>query len=315
MASHWLEPTRENLRGTFSRDFPPVLTVESGDRIVCSTLDPGWNVGPPEPFEPGVSPPKMQPRDPESDAGHCLLGPIAIRGAKPGMTLEVRILEVTPGAWGWTVSGGWPHVVHQRLGTHEGPEARLLWRLDADKAVGTDQLGRQVSLRPFLGVMGMPADVPGLQPTPPPRRTGGNLDCKELVPGSSLFLPIEVEGGLLSIGDGHALQADGEACVTAIECGMKRVELEIALHDGPLASPRARLQGAWLTLGLDEDLTEATYKALEAMVDLMGELHGLERKDALALASLCADLRVTQIVNGVVGGHCVLRDDAIRFSG
>lgn len=164
-----------------------------------------------------------------------------------------------------------------------------------------------------MGVMGMPPDEPGRHPTPPPRRTGGNLDCKELVAGSSLFLPIEVPGGLFSVGDGHAAQGDGEVCVTAIECPMERVVLTFILHpEMRINMPRARTAEGWLGLGVHEDLHEATFLALEEILDLMEGLFQTDRRNALALASVVVDVRVTQIVNGVQGVHAVLPHGAVR---
>jgi acetamidase/formamidase len=133
------------------------------------------------------------------------------------------------------------------------------------------------------------------------------------VPGSALYLPIAVPGGLFSVGDGHAAQADGEVCGTAIECAMERVELTFRLvEDLRLTTPRAETPIGWLTFGFHEDLNEATIIALEAMLELMRERHGLERLEALGLASLVVDLRITQFVNGVRGVHAVLPHGAIR---
>ena len=158
-----------------------------------------------------------------------------------------------------------------------------------------------------MGVFGMPAAEPGIQSTTPPRRTGGNIDCKELGVGSTLYLPIEVAGGLFSVGDGHAVQADGEISGTAIECPIERVDLTFDLHDDmPLTAPVAETPDAWIALGFHEDLDEALVSALEAMLALLKRLHGLERLDALALASLVVDFRITQAVNGVRGVHAVL---------
>jgi acetamidase/formamidase len=179
---------------------------------------------------------------------------------------------------------------------------------------GTNQHGHTIALKPFMGVMGMPPDEAGFLSTAPPRYCGGNLDCKELVAGTTLYLPIAVHGGLFSVGDGHAVQGDGEVCVTAIECPMERVSLTFSLQESQtIATPRARVKDGWITLGLDEDLDEACFKALEEMLNLMGELHGLDRKTALGLASLAVDMRITQIVNGTQGVHAVLRDDALRL--
>ena len=161
--------------------------------------------------------------------------------------------------------------------------------------------------------MGMPPAEPGVHPTSPPRPCGGNLDCTELVEGTTLFLPIPVDGALFSAGDGHARQGDGEVCQLAIECPMERVELTLGVRDDlPLTGPVVRTHDAWVTLGVDEDLDEAAALAVESMLALMERELSLERRDAYALASVVVDLRVTQVVNGVKGVHAVLRDDAVR---
>jgi acetamidase/formamidase len=178
---------------------------------------------------------------------------------------------------------------------------------------GRNQHGHAVVLRPFLGVIGMPPDEPGEHSTIPPRPHGGNLDCKELVVGSTLYLPIPVDGALVSVGDGHAAQGDGEVSGTAIECPMDRVELTLGLRDDlSLIGPVAHTPAGWLTMGLGDTLDDAAFMALESMFALLARLHGLARVDAIALASVAVDLRVTQIVNQVVGAHAVLPPGAIR---
>jgi acetamidase/formamidase len=277
------------------------LTIEPGDTVVYRTLDAGWNLDGPERPRP-----KFEPRDPERDGGHALCGPVAIRGAEPGMTLVVEIGEIRAGHYGWTVAGGWEHDVNRRFGLLK-QKYDLEWTLDPEAGIGTSQLGHRIALRPFMGVMGMPPDEPGIHSTAPPRVTGGNLDCKELVAGSTLYLPIAVSGGLFSVGDGHAVQGDGEVSVTAIECPMERVALTFSLRDDmPIKTPCADTAAGWLTMGLHEDLNEATYRALEAILDTMQAHFGYTRIEALAIASLTVDLRITQIVNGVRGAHAVL---------
>lgn len=309
MTIHHIEPERRTLHGKFSREVPPVLAIDPGDSVIYRTLDAGWGLEPPR--LDGTERRKFEPRDPERDAGHALCGPIAIRGAQPGMTLAVTIDAIRPGLYGSTFAGGWQHPVNERLGLVE-KEFMMIWSLDPDQLIGRNQFGHTLALRPFMGVMGMPPGEPGLHSTAPPRATGGNLDCKELVPGSTLYLPIAVAGGLFSVGDGHAVQGDGEVSVTAIECPMESVQLTFTLlPDLKLKAPRANTPAGWLTFGLHEDLNEATYRALEAMLELMGEQHGLERQPALALASLVVDFRITQIVNGVRGVHAVLPHGAI----
>lgn len=314
MATYSLGPSREMLHGHFSRDLPPVLTIASGDTVHVRTLDAGWSIAPPP--APGERSVKFEPRrDDGSDNGHCLVGPIAIDGAKPGMTLEVKIGNVRPGTWGWTGAGGWPSRENDRLGVSSKPEMPFLWTLDADKNIGRNQHGHEVNLKPFMGVMGMPPDEAGMLPTPPPRATGGNLDCKELTAGSILYLPIAVAGGLFSVGDGHARQGDGEVCTTAIECPMERVTLTFGLRDDfPITMPHIRTPDSWLTLGLHDDLNEATFLAIDAMLDLMQAQYHIGRREALGLASLVVDMRITQIVNGIRGVHAVLPDGAVRFA-
>jgi acetamidase/formamidase len=306
-------PERATLHGHFSRALPPTLTIEPGDTVRYRTLDAGWNVEPRTSTDPQARPRKFEPRNPELDGGHALCGPLAIHGAEPGMTLAIHIEAVRPGAWGWNGAGGWPSAVNTRLGVADLPERMSVWSLDADAGVGRNQYGHSVHLRPFMGVLGMPPAEPGRHSTIPPRICGGNLDCKELVAGSVLYLPIPVAGALFSVGDGHAAQGDGEVSSTAIECAMELVELRFELlPDLRLSTPRAETPAGWLTLGLANDLHEASMRALEAMLDLLCERFALERQDALALASVAVDLRVTQLVNGgMLGVHALLPHGAI----
>lgn len=270
------------LHGCFSRELPPVLSVDPGDSVRFSTPNAGWRVGRDEPFASG---------DPERDTGHALAGPIEVRGARAGQVLAVRIDEVVPGPWGVTLSE---------------PPHRIDWELRDGVGLG---LGRRVRLAPFLGVLGMPPDEPGIHSTIPPRRCGGNIDCKELVAGATLYLPIPVDGALFSAGDGHAAQGDGEVSGTAIEAPVTaQVTLDVR-DDLALEWPLARVDGAWIAFGFDEHLGVAARIAVDGLLDLIGREHGLVRGEALALASVVADLRVTQVVNQVLGVHAVLRDD------
>ena len=285
MAVHELPLEAHFLHGYFSRELEPVVEVEPGDSVRFSVPNAGWHLNASERFE---------PKEPELDTGHALAGPIAVRGALPGQTLVVTVDEVEVGAWGVTVTPE-EHAVDWELG----------------KGIGR-ALGREVELAPFLGVLGMPPPEPGIHPTYPPRRSGGNIDCKELVAGTTLFLPIPVEGALFSAGDGHAAQGDGEVCGTAIEAPARaQLTLEF-LDDLVLEWPVARIDGAWLAFGFDEQLGRAAEIATEGIVALMERELDLGGQDALALASIVVDLRVTQVVNGAVGVHAVLSDDAIR---
>jgi acetamidase/formamidase len=302
---HEIPLERSTLHGHFSRDLAPILTIDSGDTVAFPCLDSAWHLAPDKTFE---------PRDEQLDAGHALVGPIEVRGARAGQTLAVRIDEVRVGSFGATVAGGWSTPLNDRLGMSEGETLVLHWSLDADAGIGRDERGREVELRPFPGVLGMPPPEPGVHPTAPPRGCGGNIDCKELVAGTTVFIPIPVDGALFSAGDGHARQGDGEVSQTAIECPLDRLELMLTIADGPeLRTPIAWTPDAWLTFGFDADLDEAAAVAVDAMLELMQRELEVERADALALASVVVDLRVTQVVNGVQGVHAVLRHDAIRM--
>ena len=242
-----------------------------------------------------------------------MIGPIEVRGARAGQTLVVEIDEVRIGSGGVTQAGGWSTPLNDRLGVGEGDTLTLHWELDADAEIGRSDSGRQVALHPFLGVIGMPPDVPGVHSTAPPRPSGGNIDCKELVAGTTLYLPIPVDGALLSAGDGHAAQGDGEVSQLAIEAPVERAQLTLSVRDDlRLSMPVAWTPEAWLTFGFDEDLDEAAALAIDAMLELMAREHGFERREALALASVVVDLRVTQLVNGAQGIHARLAHDALR---
>lgn len=306
---HSLEPEPGSLHGYFSIEQPPALTVEPGETVRFRTLEAEWVTE-----RRGGRGPDDLPRAPgwEPGIGHALTGPVAVRGAQPGMVLSVHVDDVVPGSWGVCLAGGWPSSVNERYGiAAEGVVHE--WDLDTGTMTGCNQHGHTVALRPFLGVMGMPPAEPGRHSTVPPRVHGGNLDCKELVAGSTLYLPIPVEGALFSAGDGHAAQGDGEVSGTAIECPMDRVELTFGLRDDlDLTGPVAQTPAGWLTFGLADTLDDAAFMALESMFTLLGRVYGVARRDAVALASVTVDLRVTQIVNETVGVHALLPPGAFR---
>jgi acetamidase/formamidase len=304
VALHEIPLERRTLHGHFSRDLEPVLAVESGDSIAFACLNSGWRTAEHEVFP---------DRDGELDAGHALVGPVEVRGARAGQVLEVSIDELRIGAGGVTQAGGFDTPLNERLGVVDGETLTLLWSLDADAATGRSDAGHEVALAPFLGVIGMPPDEPGIHSTAPPRRSGGNIDCKELVAGTRLFLPIPVDGALLSAGDGHAAQGDGEVSQLAIEAPMERAVLTLSVRDDlALDWPIAWTPEAWLTFGFDEDLDEAAAIAVDGMLALLGREHALARREALALASVVVDLRVTQLVNGARGIHARCAHDALR---
>jgi acetamidase/formamidase len=304
---HQLEPTPATTRDAFSPEHAPALTVEPGDTVLVRSLDAHGYL---ERLEfPGQQRATMF----TESRGHCLTGPIAVRGARPGDMLAVRLASLRPGDWGWTAAPGrHDSPVAHRLGLTEEPQAWLLWELDADAGKGIANGRFTRPLAPFLGVIGVAPPEPGEHSTIPPRAiSGGNIDCKDLVASSTLYLPVSVPGGLLYLGDGHAAQGDGEVGGTAIECPMT-TEITLDVVTGrPLASIHAQTPAGPVTFGFDADLNVAMGDALDAMVEWMTVMFSVDRTEALALASTAVDMRVTQVANGTWGVHAVLPTDTI----
>lgn len=306
MAEHRLDAGPTTVTDVFDRDAPPVLTVDPGDRLVVRTLDASGYLA--RQHSPGDRPPQLLPEA----RGHCLTGPVEVRGALPGTVLAVTLEDLQPDDWGWTVAGFKNDALAARLGVAGGPRAELLWAVDVETGTATSDAGLQVPLAPFLGVLGMPPDEPGQHATTPPRtRGGGNMDCRELVAGSTLYLPVTVPGARLCLGDGHAAQGDGEVGGTAVECAMTtRLVLDV-VPQGAVPGVHAVTPAGRITFGFDADLNAATGDALDAMLTWLQELHGLDRTTALAHASAAVDLRVTQVANQTWGVHAVLPHEVL----
>ena len=308
MASHELNASVETCHwGYFEATLPPVLTVKDGDAVTIRTVSGGANVLSPEGFH---VPPELLEIHEKSERllpGHILTGPVAIDGAKPGDVLEVRINDVRfRQDWGW-------NMIRPLSGTLQDDfhEERLLnIPLDLDANVAKLPWGLDLPLAPFFGVMGVaPPPAWGRIGSIVPRVMGGNIDNKELVAGTTLYLPVFTDGALFSCGDGHGAQGDGEVNVTAIETALEG-DFEFHLRrDFALTRPRAETPTHLITMGLDPDLDQCVVQALRDMIDLLGVTAGLSREDAYTLCSLAADLRVTQTVNGSKGVHCMIARD------
>jgi acetamidase/formamidase len=304
MTAFRVDPSPETTVDVFSPAHDPLLVIDPGDTIVVRTLDAaGYLERHEHPGDNGK--PTMFPGE---FRGHCLNRPVAVRGASPGDMLAVEIRSLTPDPWGWTVSPAVPgSPVARRLGVTAADASWLLWEIDAaaGSAIANGKYTR--FLAPFLGVTGVAPAAPGEHSTIPPRASaGGNIDCKELTAGSTLYLPVNVDGALLYLGDGHGAQGDGESCGTAIECGMTTEAVVSIARDRPLASVHAQTPAGRVTFGFSADLNEAMGDALDAMVTWLAETYGASRSEALALASTCVDLRVTQVANVTWGVHALL---------
>lgn len=232
------------------------------------------------------------------DTLYNLLGPIRIRGAKPGMTLEVEVVSLQPGPWGWTV-------ILPDFGLLPDdfpvPYLRTFDLRSGDVASLTDTI--HIPLSPFLGTMGVHPGSPEVAPPFPPHRGGGNIDNRHLTKGSALQLPIWWDGALFSCGDPHAAQGDGEVCVSAIECAMSAT-LRFRLLDHAIPSPMysvppaERNSGGYVgTMGIADDLLDCSRTAVRSMITWLVDTCSLSREDAYILCSLAGDLHIHEIVD------------------
>jgi acetamidase/formamidase len=304
---HHLTSTPGNVHwGLWDGTLKPVLTINSGDSVTIDTLS-GEPEDMPDPalgfsVVPGHK--EVHESTFRGPGPHFLTGPIHVQGAKPGDVLEVRLLDIKYRAdWGWNIQVPF-------LGTlpEDFPELRRIHiPLDVARNVAKLPWGQELTLDPFFGNFGVaPPQSWGRLSSKEPRSFGGNMDNKELVVGSVTYFPVLVPGALFSAGDGHALQGDGEVCLTAIEAALTGTFEFHLRKDMRLTSPRAEKSDAWITMGFDEDLDDAAKHALRDMIALIREHSGLSAQDAYTLCSLAADLRVTQLVDGNKGIHCVI---------
>jgi len=296
--------------GYFDPKRPPALTVDSGDTVVIDTVSGGPDVLPKGEF---FIPPELldvHKNSVQEMPGHILTGPVAIRGAKPGQVLEVRIKDVKLRQnWGY-------NAIRPLAGTlpYDFETARLLnIPLDVEANVAHLPWGLKLPLAPFFGVMGVaPPPNWGRISSIMPRAHAGNIDNKELVAGTTLYLPIFNEGALFSCGDGHGAQGDGEVCITAIETALRGTFQFIVRDDLSFTYPRAETPTHYITMGMDPDLDQCSVMALRDMIVLLGEKAGLSREDAYTLCSLAGDLHVTQTVNGNKGVHMMMAKSLLQ---
>jgi acetamidase/formamidase len=295
-------------RGFFDASLKPVLTIDTGDIVRLWTA-----TGNPRYFESlGIAKEKIPPElytayegaPGEARDDHNLDGPIAVRGAEPGDTVEIRIRAIDL----WLPIAAMSFRANRGSLPEDFPYSRdRVFFIDPAKRVIEFAPGVSVPAKPFWGVIGVaPPRSMGRVPSGPPNVFGGNMDNHDLQPGTSLFLPVHVPGALISIGDGHAVQGDGEVGMSAVETSLKG-EIQVVLHKGMrITWPRAETPTHYMTMGLHEDLNQAAKIATREMLNFVVETKGVPRDDALMLLSAAMDLRVTQIVDGTKGVHALL---------
>ena len=305
MAHHRLDAGPDTVHwGYFDARLKPLLTVASGDTVTISTVSGMASQMPAAPLTVPPALAAIHKSVPQKMPGHICTGPVAVKGAKAGQVLEVRIKDVQfHYDWGYNMirplAGALPDDFTENTLIHIP--------LDREKNTGRLPWGLNLPLAPFFGVMAVaPPPQWGMISTLPPRRNGGNLDNKELVKGTTLYLPIMVDDALFSVGDGHGAQGDGEVCVTAIETGLIGT-FELHLRDDmSLDWPMAETPTHLMTMAFDPDLDDCVVIALRDMIALICRRTNLSREQAYTLCSLAADLRVTQVVNGNKGIHVML---------
>lgn len=316
MASHDLPANHDTVRvGVIDASFPPVLTIGDGDDVAMQT----WSHWAGQ-VVPGMDLQGLLALREDAPLGpHSITGPIQVVGAEPGDVLRVDVLELLLGEWGFNLA--LPSPLGRGVLADQFPDGSLR-HLRLDRETMTTELlaGIPLPLDPFLGIMGVAPPDDGVHSSVPPGPFGGNMDLRDLVVGSSLFLPVFRPGAGFYAGDGHAAQGDGEVNQTAIETSMERAHLRFRVLKAAELSDLLRLP--WVetsthvvTIGLNKDLNLAVRQAVESLVHQLTHRFSLDPNDAYALASLAADVEVTQAVNQVKGAHARLPWSTLGLEG
>ncbi len=291
--------------GMLQSTIPPVLTIDNGDSVIFNTvmLFEGKLKGNMTVKELAALRKAVAER---KNGAYAFTGPFFIKGAEPGDVLEVRIKKIVPGSYGVTYIypdewklGGLPE------GFKDGYFKTL--NFSADKKTVEFKPGIVLPLKPFLGTMAISPKPGEVRPSAVPDYFAGNMDNKELVVGTTLFVPVNVPGALFMAADAHGLQGDGEVCITAAETYFEEVELQFIVRKDmkhmKLERPMAETPTHWITMGFHQSLDEAMKMALRDAITFLSTTKGLTREEAYALCSLAVDFRVTQIVDGNKGIH------------
>ena len=322
MAVHELDARPEHLfQGYFDAATPAVLHVASGDEVALACLPAGTAESLP-PDGAGVREDHRAAlaalAADKGPGSHIMTGPVHVEGAEPGDALRIDILEIRPiQTWGWTGVLPLRGALPEEFTDYE----RMHVRIDPEAGTCTLPWGLSLPLEPFFGILAVAPPAPwGRVGSNEPRAFGGNLDNKELVAGTTLHLPVFERGALFSAGDGHGRQGDGEVCIAALEtalAGRFRLSVEkgaelAAPIVAPIVAPWAETPEHLISMGFHESLDEAMRRAVREMVAMIVARTGLSRNRAYMLASLAADLRITQVVDGEKGVHMMIRREWLR---
>ena len=303
--THRLEATPATVAyGHYWSETKPVLTIASGDIIDVDTLltsvpDRLEKAGVPAADVQASLRAIVENVKDRGPGGHILTGPVFITGAEPGDALEVKVLSIDlPIAYGYNGCSGF---IRENCAAGRGP---TIIQMDRTNMTATFLPGIVIPLRPFFGSMGVaPPPAQGRISSNPPGIHAGNLDNKELVAGTTLWIPVHVPGALFEIGDGHAAQGDGEVDQTGLETSL-RGKVQLTVRKGmTLAWPRAETSTHFISMGTDVDLTKATRIANQEMIDFLSVTRKMDKHQAYQLTSMAADVAITQLVDGTMGVH------------
>jgi acetamidase/formamidase len=315
--AHVVESTAETVRlGAFEGTRPDVVQIDPGDTVVYPTTWTHFL----NRFQPGVSIDQLAQwrRDNPGRGPHSIVGPVGVKGARPGDMLSIRFLKVTPLDWGANLNN--PGALKTGALPDEFPEGQIKFiDIDVPRKVAKFSPSITLPIGPFQGTFGVAApedrDVvgrigPGIVSSVPPGQHAGNMDLRELQEGSILYIPVWQPGAKIFTGDSHALQADGEVNLTALETGMREVRVQVHLHERPgWEWPFAETDSHWIALGMHRDLNEAFRIALRNTIDFLSRRARLSRHDAYGLASMAVNFRITQVVDVNQGVHAMIPKD------
>jgi acetamidase/formamidase len=298
---HLLPATLETTQwGWFDNAQPPVLRINAGDTVALETMMHSHNQ-----VIPGTTIEQIKKlrTDNPGRGPHTVTGPIYVEGAEPGDVLKVTINKIVPRSYATNFNV--PGMFGEFPKEYQDGQVKYLY-LDWDKKITEFLPGVQIPLRPFPGTIGVARKEPGRYSTVPPGEYGGNIDVRDLVEGTALYVPVFVPGALLWSGDSHAAQGNGEVNLTAIETAYKELNITVDVIKGmPLDFPRIETPNSWITLGLDQDLNKAWDQAKAQTIKLLAEQRKVPPEQAARLMVQISDCRVTQVVDVKKGVHCL----------
>ncbi len=309
---HVVPSNKDTVRlGVFDTNLAPILAIDSGDTV---SFPDTWShfLNEMQPGVPVETLARLRTENP-GKGPHTIIGPIAVNKAEPGDLLEIRYRKLEPYSWGAVFNN--PGALGTGLLPKDYPQGQVKYfDLDLKAMKGKFAPEIAVPLKPFQGTLGVappdgyyPPLSPGVTSSVPPGPHGGNIDLNELSEGSTLFIPVWKPGALIFTGDSHAVQGDGEICLTALETRMKEMRIQVILHKQKnFAWPVAETRTHWIMLGLDKDLNAAMTMAARNAIKFLASRAKMSELDAYALLSIAASFRVTQVVDIVRGVHAMI---------